>query len=111
MKMPEPDIADRLSILILKWIHGLEVKNELLKYSNGFKLSEDFFDLLKKNYEIWQLESAIRNGKDLNISLEEIGRRALEIRNINRERIQIKNRIAKLNDEFIEEKINHVSKD
>lgn len=110
MKMPESDVADRLSILILKWIHGLDVKNELLKYSKDFKLTEDFFDLLKTNYEVWQLESAIRNGSDLNISLEEIGRRALRIRDINRERIQIKNRIAKLKNEFQEEKIEHLSR-
>lgn len=110
MKMPESDVADRLSILILKWIHGLNVKNELLKYANDFKLTEDFFDLLKKNFEIWQLEAAIRTGRDSNISFQEIGRRALKIRDINRERIEIKNRIAMSNNEFMEEKIDHISK-
>ena len=93
MEMPLPDIMDRFSILILKWINGADVKMELMTYSKECPMNNLFFDLLRANANIWKLEAAIRNGKEESISLEEIGRRALAIRDTNRIRVEIKNKI------------------
>lgn len=64
------------------------------------------------NNKIWHLEAEIRNGKEGKLGLEEIGRRALQIRNLNKERIAIKNEINRRFDKdnyFEETKINHIS--
>jgi hypothetical protein len=48
-------------------------------------------DLYKINGEIWKLESDIRRGKEGELGLEEVGRRALAIRDINNKRISTQN--------------------
>lgn len=61
------------------------------------------------NDGIWLLESAVRQGK-LDNDSEEVGKRAIEIRNWNKKRIDIKNRINALTGEgFIEGKSDHLS--
>lgn len=49
--------------------------------------------LYKVNGEIWDLESDIRKGKEQELGLEEVGRRAIAIRGKNKIRIEIKNEI------------------
>ena len=63
--------------------------------------------MIEINGRIWDLESAIRMTDSL--PLEEIGRRTIQIRNINRERIAMKNKIAELFEEFQEIKVDHPS--
>lgn len=59
--------------------------------------------------KIWHLESAIRQGK-LDNDLLEVGRRAIEIRDLNRERIVVKNEInALVGDGFQDMKRDHLS--
>jgi hypothetical protein len=109
MEMPLADVYDRISILTLKAMHGADVKEEMEYFlRDGFYIDTNFMELLKINYKIWQLESAIRNGKD-ELPLEVIGMRAIEIRNWNRCRVEIKNRIAKEEGLFEERKIDHAS--
>ena len=55
------------------------------------------------------MESDIRKGKEGELGLEEVGRRAIAIRDINGLRIMIKNEIAKYFGEFLEKKYNHGS--
>ena len=43
---------------------------------------------------IWALESDIRRGLEGTLGLEEVGRRAIEIRNFNNQRVRIKNELA-----------------
>jgi hypothetical protein len=43
---------------------------------------------------IWDLESELKTGREAELPLEEIGRRAIAIRDHNNERIRIKNAIA-----------------
>ena len=112
MEMPLSEIADRFSILILKWIHGADVREELREYSMRCIMDNSFFDLLKINSEIWELESDIRRGKEGTLSLEEVGIRAISIRDKNKERIRIKNEITKyVSNGFPEIKVNHASQD
>ena len=91
--MQKGDILDRLSILILKTINGLDADelNELLLEFMKPEEAFAFIGLLKANSKIWKLESDIRNGKEM--ELEEVGRRALAIRDINKERIVLKNSV------------------
>ena len=111
MEMPLSEITDRFSILVLKWIHGVDVKAELMKYASECPVTEEFFDILKINAEIWGLESDIRQGKEGVLGLEEVGKRALAIRNKNRDRIEVKNKIAAISKTFREIKVSHASQD
>jgi len=73
-------------------------------------------DLMDKlsivNNKIWHLEADIRDGKENELGWEEVGRRAVQVRDLNRERIAIKNEINRRFDKdnyFKEIKINHQS--
>jgi hypothetical protein len=61
------------------------------------------------NQKIWHLESDIRKGK-LDGNLLEVGKRAIKIRDLNDERIQLKNAINDFcKTGFKETKVNHAS--
>ena len=68
-----------------------------------------YVQLQEINGRIWDLESDIRKGKEGELGLEEVGRRAIAIRNINGERIALKQKIAELHGEYAEKKYNHAS--
>lgn len=120
------EVLDRLSILKLKAsrIKDLNDKKEFILYSkklgfyvkhNGYKQKPEIINMfIKKLYEvngkIWDLEADIRKGKEGELGLEEVGRRAIEIRNLNKERISIKNDIMKRTGNGIKDvKMNHAS--
>ena len=62
--------------------HNLELVNDL------------YFKLVAIHNEIWELESLLKSGRESELPLEEIGRRAIAIRDHNNKRIAIKNSIA-----------------
>jgi hypothetical protein len=114
MKFPSADLYDRYSIECLKKDRASADNTELIKelYAEisvrGYV--KKFVDqLLVINGKIWDLESDIRKGKEGELGLEEVGRRAIAIRNHNAERIEIKNSIAKYFNEHGEKKYNHAS--
>lgn len=118
MKYPLTDLIDRFSILRLK-LQRLPVDEEIkaeyeifLNAINDFgndKSSEWIEKMTEINGRIWDLESDIRKGKEKELGLQEVGRRALAIRDINAERIAYKNEIAKEIGWFKEKKIDHAS--
>lgn len=62
------------------------------------------------NYSIWDLEKELKSDNEKELYLKEIGRRALLIRETNKQRISIKNSINKFVGETSrEEKIDHGS--
>lgn len=66
------------------------------------------------DHRIWELEADIREGKENSLGLEEVGRRALKIRDLNKQRIGVKNEINKRFDpeNFYEEyKVKHSSEE
>lgn len=64
------------------------------------------------NIKISILESDIRQGKEDELGLEEVGRRALEIRDINRERVALKNTLKEIfGDGFKDIKVKHGSEE
>jgi len=115
MKMPISEIADRYSIALLKKeranadneleIHTLH--EELTRYSDAMSFVSKLKDV---NGKIWDLESDIRKGKEAELGLEEVGRRAIAIRELNKIRVGYKNVMVKLYGEGFEDiKMNHAS--
>lgn len=119
MKLSIGDVVDRWTIAYLKHIRAqLDTVQEQYAYQdycntyNQKIISDAFKALLKANGDIWKLESDIRLGKEGELGLEEVGRRAIQIREFNKERIKIKNDLNfHYNEGFQELKINHASED
>ena len=127
MEMPLSEVIDRYTILKLKLerLKNQSKKSKLIidKEFKQYKLaikefrkrefivkSEWIEKLYKINGRTWDLEADIRQGREGLLGLEEIGRRALKIRDINRERIEMKNLIIKESKSgHIEIKVNHAS--
>ena len=121
MKMPLPEILDRLSILKLKIerIGEPHLKKELKEYENalrdyekrGIKIKQEWLEnFYEINKSIWDLESDIRSGKEGKLGLEEVGRRAIAIRELNKQRVSLKNKIVEETGlGFKDVKMNHAS--
>lgn len=115
MEVSKADLCDRYTILLLKDSRlpdNPNVRRELAAYEAALlsrKLDNFIERLYIVNAQIWHLEADIRAGKEGELGLEEVGRRALKIRDLNRERIAIKNEIAEKFGEFIEVKGQHAS--
>jgi len=117
LKLSIGDVVDRWTIAYLKFYRGkvdmtAEI-NEYVDYCEKYNnkiIAESFAALLQHNGDIWSLESDIRLGKENELGLEEVGRRALQIRDHNKLRIEVKNRLnLHFNEGFIETKVNHAS--
>lgn len=117
---PLPEVADRYTIAKLK-LERLpadeadpdELQRQVDFYREGLDTDDDDLmamvdELYEINGLIWDAEHEIRKGQDENLGLDEIGRRALRIRDLNRRRIRIKNRIVELTgDGFKDVKMNY----
>jgi len=114
------EFFDRFTIVLRKAKFNPELYNSQLKEMMN-KLSESGFngtllvslcELMMINTDIWNLESDIRKGREDELGLTEVGKRAIEIRKENAIRINRINMINKLfgiNKE--ETKFNHVSEE
>lgn len=112
MKYSLFDLMDRKSILQLKIERiPFEDKREILRkeyqavkeglgeyISEGVCTTQDseewHYQLYEINGKIWDLETLIGEGRNNQISLEEVGRAALKIREYNSQRIKIKNKVV-----------------
>lgn len=120
MEMPLNEMIDRCSILALKRERLPEneklvaecerFESELGKHVDQDTIKKHFALLKEVNGKIWDLESDIRKGKEGALGLEEVGRRALAIRDLNAERIRLKNVIAEELGEFGDIKVDHASR-
>ena len=80
------------------------MKDQLEYYKKGIdftntqliKLSEDLYNI---NGRIWDTEGSIRAGLDDELGYDEIGKRAVQVRDLNRVRMSIKNDITELTGE------------
>lgn len=113
---PVIELLDRLAIAKIKVDNGLDAQLEFdyyLKQATQFDLAGviDLLDELEQiHLAIWALESDLRNGYEDRLGYEEIGRRAVEIRNYNNRRVKIKNQLAeRLGDPIREIKKDHLS--
>jgi len=119
--MPMSELCDRLTISILKLRRLSDdqadkamLRQQIDYYRNGIderdtQLLSLIADLELENGLIWDAEHNIRKGLDADVPLEEIGRRALIIRDINMRRIAVKNSIAKHTGQagFVDVKMNY----
>jgi len=102
MKFPVIEFFDRLAIAEVKWERTQSNSDELKWYKDQVSQSElnsvrTLFDELKEIHNtIWELEKELKSGKELELDLAEIGRRAILIRDWNNKRIGVKNKIAEL---------------
>jgi hypothetical protein len=124
MELKPGELADKLSILHLKCLYAKDPEsrkfmqkefdeafqewNEMVKKPEAWHL---FFELARANGDIWQLEKGIRDlPDDVEIrNYEEIGKRAMQIRDINKTRIKLCNEINAIYGANPELKINHAS--
>lgn len=121
--MPICELCDRLTIAQLKYerlpddeLDKQGLRKQIAYYWSGvdprnIPLQNLIVDLREINGQIWDAEWAIRKGLDDRLGLEEVGRRAIVVRDLNRQRVALKNQITSLvnQDEFADCKMNHVS--
>jgi hypothetical protein len=116
--LPELELIDRLCIARVKYERtgGANQKElqwyELAFYPLGKKdgISEVVKELTEIHNHIWDLEWQLKSGVEEQLSLEEIGRRAIKIRDYNNKRIALKNSVSKLlNSSVVEIKQDHLS--
>jgi len=121
MKRDAGDIIDRFSIATLKLVNICEEESwaEYKMFLHGFldmcehyprsNLTDYLYKMILINHEIWDLESAVRQGA-LDNDPTEVGKRAIMIRKKNNIRIAIKNDINKLVGEGVQDvRRNHLS--
>jgi hypothetical protein len=77
----------------------------------GVEIRQDWIErLYELNGQIWDLEHDIRKGLEGELGLEEVGRRAIMIRGINKQRVAVKNEIVEATGKgFRDIKMNHAS--
>jgi hypothetical protein len=120
MKMPIGEILDRYSIAILKKerasaenqqeIEDLTQEIESYKKTHEEFINEKIDKLIEIIGMIWDLESDIRKGREGELGLEEVGRRAIKIREFNKIRVGYKNDVVEVFGEGYKDiKMNHAS--
>lgn len=114
------DLIDRLSILTRKIYFGEEiaisehrhVEQQLIRAGLPGKLVTNVIRVTQMNIEIWNLEHELRKCAEGQAPwpLDEVGRRAVKIRDLNRKRIEYKNIINDIcGSSFRETKVNHLA--
>ena len=98
---PTVELIDRYTIAMVKFCKTNGQNQEELNYYKVQvdqlpldQINDDIKRLQEIHEHIWSLESELKSGRENELSLDEIGRRAIVIRNWNNKRITIKNRIA-----------------
>jgi hypothetical protein len=98
---PAVELLDRLAIARVKW-RRTQANNEELRYyeeqARGLNIDSEC-DAAMQELEIihdtiWELEKELKSGREQELPLEEIGRRAISIRDHNNRRIKYKNLLA-----------------
>jgi hypothetical protein len=113
---PIIELIDRLAIAEVKFQRTDANEQELAWYKNQAlhidfdQIVNEYEDLKRIHNEIWNLEAELKSGREAELALEEIGRRAIAIRDHNNKRVALKNTIAeKLNCPVREIKQDHLS--
>jgi hypothetical protein len=118
--MSPGEVIDRWAILCKKASVDDSFRGDLTTFmAEAFMLQQTtpfpilFMDhvktLFQTNEQIWMLEADIRSGVIPNSELEEIGRRAIKIRDLNKIRVQAKGEIDKMFGVTPDRKVNHRS--
>ncbi len=102
--LPVLELIDRLCIARVKHVRTQGANQvELAWYENKFRqlpqsqaLDQAIADITDIHHAIWDLEWQLKSGVEQMLSLQEIGRRAIAIRDFNNRRIALKNTVAKI---------------
>ena len=113
---PVIELIDRYAIALLKFEKTQANQEELNFYADQLsnfdtnQVMDEFAQLCNIHREIWSLEAELKSGREAELSLADIGSRAIQIRNCNNSRIALKNLIAeKLGCKVREIKQDHLS--
>ena len=105
VNFPVLELMDRLCIARIKWEKTQANQEELDWYEREWKkftaspeIESHIQRLTEIHKEIWNLEWQLKSGVEHQLPLEEIGLRAIAIRNWNNKRLTVKNSAAKLLD-------------
>jgi len=98
---PVIELLDRLAIAEVKFARTNGANQDELSWYQDqaakFDLnlvSQLYQDLKQIHNMIWDLEGLLKTGREQELSLEEIGRRAIAIRDHNNKRVAVKNAMA-----------------
>ena len=117
MKFPVIEIVDRYTIAVVKHekTNGANQEElyfylEQMKEANINPSDVKVIELIEHHSYVWSLEDDFKKAKIDALPLEEIGRRALYIRDIGYKRVTLKNALAELfNDPVREIKQDHIT--
>jgi hypothetical protein len=117
MKFPVIELVDRYAIAVVKHEKTQGANQEELEFYldqiNEIDINTSdpkLLELIEHHRYVWSLEDDFKKAKIDNLPLEEIGRRALYIRDIGYRRVDLKNDFAKiLGDPVREIKQDHVT--
>lgn len=117
VSFPVLELVDRLCIARIKWERTKSNQAELEWYEREWakfnpppEMNTYIKNLTHIHNQIWDLEWQLKSGVEHQISLEEIGFRAIAIRDWNNKRLNLKNEVAKkLNCPVQEIKRHHLS--
>lgn len=116
--LPALELVDRLCIARIKYqrtngANQVELdwyETQFAKLPQSEELDRNVAAMTEIHNSIWDLEWQLKSGVEQQLSLEEIGRRAIRIRDHNNKRITFKNSIARLLGHPVTElKHNHLS--
>jgi hypothetical protein len=109
-KFPVIELVDRYCIAKLKFTKLGDNKEELDFYTNQLKdidfelIKEDLDKLYNLHAQVWELEDDFKKYTvEHKYSLEEVGRRAIHVRNILNGRYILKNQMAEKLDDSVRE--------
>jgi len=113
---PMIELIDRYTIAKLKFsktqanLEEVEFYKQQLRCYNLDLVSDMVDELYQIHAEIWRLEAELKSGQEHKLSFEELGKRAVAIRNFNHRRIELKNKIADTFGDVVKEiKKDHLS--
>ena len=114
MQFPVIEIVDRYAIAVVKHERTNGANREELDFylaqmslANINLFNEKVLELIEHHIYVWSLEDDFKKCRIDGTDLAEVGRRALEIRDYNNLRVELKNTVAeKLNDPVREIKTN-----
>jgi hypothetical protein len=97
---PVIELVDRYSIAKLKFdktsanLDELEFYQQQVQQFDLTSVADELELLYGIHSKIWALESELKTGREQELPLEEIGRRAIAIRDLNNQRVSLKNKLA-----------------
>lgn len=118
MQFPVIEIVDRYAIAVVKYEKTVGANQEEVDFyltqmqsANINPLNQKVIELIEHHSYVWSLEDDFKKAKIDNLPLEEIGRRALHIRDVGYKRVELKNAVAEyINIDLVREiKQDHIS--